>query len=778
MIGKTISHYKILEKLGEGGMGVVYKAHDTKLDRDVALKFLPPHLDASAEDIARFEQEAKAISALNHPHIETIYDVDEVDDQKYLVLEYIPGGTLKSRLKQLKSDDKTFSIAEILDYGIQLAEGLSHAHRRQIIHRDVKTDNILLTEEGKIKLTDFGLAKLRGSIHKTKTGSTLGTVAYMSLEQIRGEELDQRTDLFSLGVVLYELATSHLPFTGEYEAAVTYAILNEDPPKIRLLRPGVPEGLERIIDRCLEKDKAKRYQQADEIVSDLRAVQQKITGTVQVKKKRTRLPFYIGMGILLLAVVILSNFFFRPEPTFVLKKSIAVLPFKNLSDSKEDEYFSDGITEDILTRLSKISDLNVISRTTIMQYKNTPKSLKQIGEELKVGVILEGSVRHAGDRIRVSSQLIDAGADRHLWADTYDREMKDVFAVQSEVAEQIAAALQAKLEPGEKERIEKKQTENTEAYQLYLKGRFHWNKRRLEDVKTAINYFEQAIEIDPGYALAYAGLASACVLPPSYGIPLKDSKEWFARAREAATRALQIDSTLAEAHTVLGEIAQDYYYDWETAEKHFRQAIELDPGYPTAHQWYSCNLYFRGRFEEALSEAKRALQLDPLSLIINMNMGDAYYAMRQYDKAEEQYKNILALDISFPWAYSGLGSIYEVQGKFAEAMVEYEKAKSYGDNVPYTLAPLGWIYAKAGKTTEALRVLDELLQLAKQGVSIAYGIALIYYRLGEKDQAFEWMERSYQDREIWLQGLAFDPLWDDVRADPRGQELLKKMGLK
>jgi serine/threonine protein kinase/Tfp pilus assembly protein PilF len=778
MIGKIISHYKITEELGRGGMGIVYKAHDTKLDRDVALKFLPPHLDASAEDISRFEQEAKAISALNHPYIETIYDVDEIDEQKYLVLEYIPGGTLKSKLKQLRSEDKTFSISEVLDYGIQLAEGLGHAHRHQIIHRDVKTDNILLTEEGKVKLTDFGLAKLRGTIHKTKTGSTLGTAAYMSPEQIRGEEVDQRSDLWSLGVVLYELVTSHLPFPGEYEAAVTYAILNEDPQAVRSVRSEVPPELEKMIIRCLEKDRSKRYQQADEMIADLKSIQQNLSDSITISSKPGKWRWILALVIFLLAVVGLYLFYSRSGPSSTNQKTIAVLPFKNLSDSKEDEYFSDGITEDILTQVSKISDLNVISRTTIMQYKNTQKSLKQIGEELKVGVVLEGSVRHAGNRIRVSSQLIDAEADRHLWAETYDREMKDVFAIQSEVAEQIAVALKAKLEPGEKERIEKKQTENTEAYQLYLKGRFYWNKRRLEDVMTSIEYFQHAIEKDPGYALAYAGLASACVLPPSYGTPLKASIEWYAKARDAATKALQLDSTLAEAHVALGEIAQDHYYDWAGAERHFRRAIELNPGYPTAHHWYSCALYFLGRFDEALAEAKRALELDPLSLIINMNLGDVYYAMRQYDRATEQYKNTVKLDQTFPWAHSGLASIYEVQGKFNEAIMEYEKAKSYGGNVPYTLAPLGWIYAKVGKKIDALRVLDELLQLAEQGISISYGIALIYYQLGEKDKAFEWLEKSYQDREVWLMGIGYDPLWDDVRSDPRSDALLQKMGLR
>jgi len=775
MIGKTISHYRIIEKLGEGGMGVVYKAHDTKLDRDVALKFLPPHLDASPEDIARFEQEARAISALNHPYIETIYDVDKANGQKYLVLEYIPGGTLKSKLKQLKSEDKAFSIADVLDYGIQLAEGLAHAHRRQIIHRDVKTDNILLSEEGKVKLTDFGLAKLRSSIHKTKTGSTLGTVAYMSPEQIQGEEVDRRSDIFSLGVVLYELLTSQLPFSGEYEAAVSYAILNDHPPEIKSLRPQVLPELEKIVERCLQKEKSKRYQKTEEIINDLYAVQNKLSGSAKIHKKTGKLRWIVATTMLLLVSISIYLFYPKSPPTTTIRKSIAVLPFKNLSDSREDEYFSDGLTEDIITQLSRISGIDkVIARTSVMRYKQTDKSIRDIGKELDVTTILEGSVRRAGNQVRVVAQLIDVKTEGHLWADTYDKEMTQVFAIQSDVAKQIAAALEAKISPAVRNRIDRKQTGNTEAYQHYLKGRFYWNKRRPDDMHTAIDYFKQAIDKDPDYALAYAGLASAYVVMPSYGI----LPELYINARNAAMKALELDTTLAEAHTVLAEIAGSHNYDWAAAEKRYRRAIELDPGYPTAHQWYSSMLMFLGRFDEALTEAKRALELDPLSLVINLNLGDVYYAMRQYDEAKKQYKNIIALDETFPWSHSALAGIYEVQGRFDDAIAAYTKSIDLGGKLPYSLALLGSIYSKSGRKADALSMLDELLRLNQQGNPVAYGIASIYFGLGEKDKAFEWFEKSYQNRELWLVLLGFDPLWDNVRADPRGIALLKKMGLR
>ena len=775
MIGQTVSHYRILEKLGEGGMGIVYKAHDTKLERDVALKFLPLNLTASEEDIKRFELEAKAISALNHPNIATIYDLDDVNGQKYLVLEYIPGGTLKSKLKQLKSEDKEFSINAAVDYGIQTAEALAHAHRHQIIHRDVKTDNLMLTEEGKIKLTDFGLAKLRGSGQVTKTGSTLGTAAYMSPEQIRGEDVDRRSDIFSLGVVLYELVASHLPFRGEFEAALSYSILNETPAAVKSLRKNIPQSLEQIINRCLEKDKTKRYQDVDEIVIELSKVQRELSGNPTAGTKKSKNPWIIGAAVAIVVVIGIYVFYPKSAPTFVYGKSVAVLPFKNLSDSKEDEYFSDGITDDIIAQLSKINDLKVISRTSVMQYKGMNRNVRDIGKELGVATVLEGSVRRAGNQIRIVAQLIDANNEGHLWADTYDKELTQVFAIQSDVAQQIAAALRAKLSPSEKGRIEKKQTENTEAYQLYLKGRFYWNKRRLDYVKTATECFKQAIEKDPVYAQAYAGLASAYVLIPSYGVP---PGEWYTNAHNTAMKALEIDSTLAEAHTVLAEVAQDHYFDWGDAKKHFRRAIELDPGYPTAHQWYSNTLSYLGRFDEALSEAKRALELDPLSLVINMNVGDIYYVMRQYDKATEQYKNTLALDGTFPWAHSGLANVYVLQGRFDEAITECEMTRSFGGDISYTLVGFGWTYAKAGRKADARRVLDELLRLAKEGNNVSYGIAYLYYELGEKDKAFDWFEKSYQDREIWLASIVNDPLCDDLRADPRSIALLKKMGLR
>ncbi len=770
MIGQTISHYKIIEKLGEGGMGVVYKAEDTKLDRIVALKFLPSELIQDPDAKERFIHEAKAASALNHPNICSIHTIEEYDGQQFIDMELVDGKTLSGLLKE-----KELSLKDMLNIAIQICEGLNSAHKKGVVHRDIKPDNIMLTVDGIVKIMDFGLAKLKGTSKLTKTHSTLGTLAYMSPEQARGEEVDHRSDIFSFGVVLYEMITGRRPFRGEHEAAMMYSLMNENPEPLARYKTDAPTELQHIIDKSLAKERGERYQHIDEMVADMRRTQHSISGGVTSTIKKSKMTWVVAAVVVVLVVIGVYLFYPKSGPT-TGNKSIAVLPFKNMSDSKEDEYFSDGLTEDIITQLSKISGIEkVIARTSVMRYKQTDKSIRDIGKELDVATILEGSVRRAGNQIRIVAQLIDTQNEGHLWADTYDKEMTQIFAIQSDVAKQIAAALEAKISPAVISRIEKKQTENTEAYKLYLKGRFYWNKRVLDDLKTAIDCFKQAIDKDPNYALAYAGLASAYAVIPSYGLLPAES---YMNARNAAMKALEIDSMLAEAHTVLAEIAGSHYYDWVVAEKHYHRAIELDPSYPTARQWYSSMLMFLGRFDEALTEAKRAVELDPLSLVINLNLGDVYYAMRRYDEAKKQYENIIALDGTFPWSHSGLAGIYEVQGRFDEAIAEYTKAKDLGGNIPYSFAILGPIYVKSGRKADAQNILDELLRLNKQGDPVSYGIANIYFELGEKNKAFEWFEKAYQTREMWLLSIGSDPLWDDIRSDPRGIALLKKMGLR
>jgi len=745
MIGKTISHYRILEKLGEGGMGVVYKAEDTKLKRTVALKFLPSELTRDAEAKERFIQEAQAASALDHNNICTIHEIGETqEEQIFIAMSCYEGETLKKKIERGE-----IPLNQAISVAVQVAEGLSQTYGRGIVHRDIKPANIMITDDGVVKILDFGVAKLAGQARLTKATSTLGTVAYMSPEQVGGREVDSRTDIWSLGVVLYEMVTGQLPFRGEYEPAMIYSILNDKPKPMSSLREGVPRELERVVKRALAKGQDDRYQSASEMLNDLKALGERQKGGVWPPRIR---------------------------PSKQRKKSIAVLPFRSLSESKEDEYFSDGTTEDIITQLSKISELRVISRTSIMRYKNTDKSIPEIGRELSVATILEGSVRRAGERVRIVAQLLDVHTDEHMWAETYDRDMKDVFAIQSDVAEKIASALRAKLSPVEKERIERKVTDSTEAYHNYLKGRFYWNKRRGDDLRTAIEYFNRAIEIDPTYALAYAGLASTYIVLPQYSG--QSMKEAGPRAEAAAAKALELDPTLAEAHAVLGQIKMNCRFDWEGAESEFKRAIELNPSYPTAHHWYSSYLTYIGRLDESASEAELALELDPLSLVINTLVGYKEAHRKQYDKAICKLKKTLELDPNFAPARLSLGEVYVWQGRFDEGIAEIEKVRTVVGSDPYGLGSLGYAYGQADRRSEATDVLNELLGFSSRGYSLPFAIALVYWGLGDKDRTLEWLEKAYQERSDGILSLKTDSTWHGFSSDPRFVALMKKIGLE
>ncbi len=738
MIGKTISHYKILEKLGEGGMGVVYKAQDTKLNRHVALKFLPHHLTDNETERARFLQEARAASALNHPNITTIHDILENKGQNFIVMELIEGPNLKE-LSATKLE-----LSKIIEIAIQLCQGLQAAHQKQIVHRDIKSDNIKIAPENRVKIMDFGLAKLKSATPLTKAGTTVGTIAYMSPEQASGKEVDQRTDLWSFGVVLYEMITGQLPYRGEYEQAVIYSILNEEPEPVTSLRSAVPVELEQIVDKAMAKDVNQRYGNADEFLRDLRQIQENLKVTSGAASS----------------------------------KSIAVLPLDNISPDKENEYFSDGLTEEIIMNLSKIKDLKVISRTSAMHYKGTKKPLKQIAKELQVQYVLEGSVRKQGSDLRITAQLIDAVQDAHLWAEKYTGTMEDVFEIQEKVAQQIVRALKIQLTPHENQVLKKSPTTDTEAYQLYLRGRFHWNKRTEEGFKRGIEYFNQAIEKDPNYALAYAGLADAyillgvyCYVPPQESMP---------KAKAAAQKALQFDPFLAEAHASLAHLKMLYDWDWAGAEKQFQRAIELNPGYAPAHLWYSLTLSSMGKLEEALTEIKRAQELDPLSLIINSDVGLVHYLAGRYDQAIEIYHQTLEIDQNFYVAHIALSLAYVQKGQSEEAIREAERAFSLSGYSTLVLAVLGYVYAATGRKQDAAEVLIKLQKVSRERYVSAFSIAHIYAGLGEKDQALTWLQKSYQERQLFLvhSPVKVDPAFLFLRSEPKYIELLRKVGLE
>jgi serine/threonine-protein kinase len=743
MIGRTVSHYRILEKLGEGGMGVVYKVQDTKLDRIVALKFLPKHLLCDEEAKIRFEHEAKAASSLNHPNIATIHEIDEIEGECFIAMEYVEGKSLKELLKE-----KTLSLMEVLEIAIQICEGLTIAHEKGIVHRDIKSDNIMLSSRGQVKIMDFGLAKLRGVSKVTKTGSTLGTLAYMSPEQAQGIEVDRRSDIFSFGVVLYDLVTGQLPFKGEHEAAVVYSIINETPEPLARYKANVPEGLQMVVNKALEKNREMRYQHVDDLSADLRKVKKEVeaglTKTLETSKK--------------------------------LMPSIAVLPFTDLSADKEQEYFCDGMAEEIINALTQVESLRVVARTSAFSFKGKDIDIREIGRKLNVETLLEGSVRKAGNRLRITAQLVNVADGYHLWSERYDREMEDIFAIQEEISLSIVDKLKVKLLKEEKAKLVKRYTDDPEAYSLYLKGRYFWNRRYEGGLQKGIEYFLQAIEKDPLYALAHAGIADCYnqfglwgFLPP---------KEAYPKAKVAVAKALEIDDTLAEAYASLGWIKMFYDWDWAEAEKAFKRALELNPNYATVHYYYGLYLGVIGCGIEAISEAKKSVELDPLCLVHNAVLGFELYLRRQFDEAIEQLHKTLEMDSNFAVTCFFHGLSYMGKERWEEAITSLKKFASLWQGSPFPIGFLGFAYGMAGKEDEALGMLDQLSRLSQQRYVSSFYKALIYAGLGRKDQAFEYLDKAYDERESWLVSLKAAPPMDTLRSDPRLGALIKKMGLE
>ncbi len=777
MIGKTISHYKIIEKLGEGGMGVVYKAEDLKLDRYVALKFLPAHLSSSEEDKQRFIHEAKAASALEHPNIMTIYEIDEVEEQTFIAMEYVEGETLKDKVE--KGPLKT---KELLNCAIAVADGLNAAHETDIVHRDIKSENIMISKTGLVKIMDFGLAKRKGVTRVTKEGSTLGTLAYMSPEQAEGLEVDRRSDLYSFGVVMYEMATGQLPFKAEHDAAILYAIVNEAPLPVSTLNPNVPKKLEEFIHKALEKEVEDRYQHADDLAADLKKLKKDIESGrtaitkahIPTTKESKRNPFYVYAGLaVLVALAVLIGIYFFPEQREPID-SIAVLPLKNISGDPEQEYFAEGMTEALITELSKIKALKVISRTSAMRYKDTDKSLPEIARELKVGALVDGSVLLAGEQIRITAQLIDAAEDRHLWAEDYERDFRDILSLQKEVARAIARAIAREIAvevtPQDEARLGQAQAVDPEAFKLYLRG-LHF--RYMDSWQRAVEFFEQSIAKDPDFAPAYAWLAN------SYAVLMAESK-----GKKAVAKALELDETLPEAHIALGLVREFNFndWDWEGAEQAFQRAIELNPGSSAAHLEYGLLLARIGRLEEGLAEVKRGVELDPLSAWAHQCVALVYQYNRQYDQAIESYRMALEIQPNYALAQWRLGvayaAAYVTKGMYNEAIVEYKKLLELGSST-FFLGHLGSVYAKSGRREEALKVLDELTEeRRKGGIGLEPFIAWIYSGLDERDQALTWLELAYEERAGNLLHIKVEPIYDPLRSDPRFQALLKKMGLE
>lgn len=779
--GTSISHYHVIEKLGEGGMGVVYKAGDTRLDRDVALKFLPPHESLSEPERSRFIHEAKAASALDHPNICTIHEIDETPDGRmFIVMGYHEGLPLSRKLKS-----GPLAVPDAVAITIQVAEGLQAAHARGIVHRDIKSSNVSVADNGQVKILDFGVAQMEGLSRVTRAGATVGTAAYMSPEQARGDAVDHRSDLWSLGVMIYEMVTGRIPFRGEHDAAILYSVVNEEPQPGMTVGPAASPALTRIIRRALEKNVGARYQTATEILSDLRRVQSDGPGTgfreaaAGRRGPAIRRPHVILAAAMFGLVVSTAIYILgvRTPSHPEIGRTIAVLPFKNLSDNREDEYFSDGITEDIIVQLSKIEDVKVLSRTSTLKYKQSTRGPREIGRELDVATVLEGSVRRAGNRVRVVAQLIDAQSEGHLWAETYDKDLDQIFAVQSDLAQRIASALRVRLSAEERARILRKPTERPDAYERYLKGRFYWNKRSEEGIRKALQYYREALEVDSLYAKAYAGVADCYLfLDPSVvggrGATYQDT---YTGAKEAALRALTIDSTLAEAHTTLAFMLERRELAWTDAEAHYLRAIELDPEYPTAHQWYGLHLILRGRTTEGIAEVQHALALDPISLMINADLGLAYYWARRYDDGIAQLQKTLDLDSTYVLTYGFLGSCYYAKGWKGRAVNAYLKGSELERIDPETIGRRRRAFEKGGWRGYYQERLREHLT----GGSInPHTCADYYMRLDDPENAIIMLERGFREGAPGRYNLGCSVIWDPLRSDPRFIALLKRAGFQ
>jgi serine/threonine protein kinase/Flp pilus assembly protein TadD len=830
--GTKLGRYEIRSQIGEGGMGEVYLAEDLQLHRKVALKVLPPDVAANNDRMRRFKQEATAAAALNHPNIAHVYEIGEQEGVNFIAIEFIDGETLRDLIHHQQTD-----LPKLLRYLQHVAEGLAKAHAAGIVHRDLKPDNIMVTRDGHAKILDFGLAKLVESRypvnsssqmatailpHQSKSGMVLGTVGYMSPEQAQGKtkEIDQRSDIFSFGCILFEVVTRRKAFEGKDAVDSLNKIIREPAPPISSLNAQAPPDLQRIVRRCLAKDPEERYQTIKDVAIELKEVRRELKraatidtttdpqselggatagGTISSAQTTSHQPDprttqpssaeYIISGIKqhkiavsVIAVVVLLavagvvgiNSYLRPRPDAVMIESIAVLPFTNVGGNADTEYLSDGLTESLINNLSQLRNLNVKSRSSVIRYKNKEVEPQLVGKELGVQAVLLGRMSQRGDDLTLNLELVEARTGNQIWGEQYNRKLRDLVVVQSEITRDVLEKLRQRLTSTEQQLATKNYTANAEAYQLYLQGRFYWNKRTSESYQKAIDYFRQAIAKDPSYALAYTGLADCYSFLSSQGI--RSPQDVFPLAKDAATKAIEIDNSLSEAHTSLAYVKLYYDWDWAEAEREYKRAIELNPNYATPHHGYAYLLISSGRTEEAIAEIKKAEAIDPLSVLFQTDHGEYYYFARRPDEAIAQLRKAIDMDPSFVRAHWLLGRALIQKGRCDEGIDEAVKAQKM---VP-AIEASGWLaqeYAACGRRAEAEKGMAELLELSKQHYVSPHWFAAVQASLGNKDAAFKWLDQSLDGRFGPLIYLKVNPIWDPLRSDPRFAERLRRVGL-
>jgi serine/threonine protein kinase/Flp pilus assembly protein TadD len=819
--GARLGRYEIKSHIGAGGMGEVYLAQDTKLDRKVALKILPADVAAHQDRMKRFVQEAKAASALNHPNIITIHEIDETDSVNFIATEFIDGETLRERMR-----GAPLKLGEVLDVAAQIANALSAAHTAGIVHRDIKPENIMLRRDGIVKVLDFGLAKLterlppesvdmeaptRAAIN-TEPGVVMGTAIYMSPEQARGLQVDARTDIFSFGVLIYEMFAWRLPFEGSNTNEILASILSDkEPSPLARYAREVPAELDRIVSKALRKNRDERYQTIKDLLLDLKSLKQRLEFNAEVERSRPpemtsdqttaagtpptlsgqaaqtipittslvsrikhhRRSLIIALLGLIVGAVGLTYLFYFARPARAID-SIAVLPLANTSNDPNTEYLSDGISEALINSLTELRQLRVTARSTAFHYKGKDIDPQQVGRELNVRAVLMGRVRQMGDTLNIQVDLVDATTGAQLWGQEYERKLSDVLSVKQAIAREVTEKLRLRLSGEEQQRLAKRDTTNAEAYQFYLRGRYFWNKRTAEGIRKAIEQFQQAIDRDPNYALGYVGLADSFLLLDEYaGIP---SSETVPKARAAADRALQIDDSLAEGHTSSALIYQRLWR-WGEEEAEFKRAISLNPNYPTTHHWFAIYLALKQQFDDALKEIKRAQDLDPLSPVINTTVAEVYLLKNDLNSAIEECKRVIELDPHFPGAHDDLGNAYLKQRRYQEAMTEFQKAIELSGGGE-GLSDLGYLYAVTGRRSQALRILKELEGKYARRETIGIELAVVYFGLGEKDQAFAWLERDFEQRSGSLPFITYISKPEIPRSDPRYADLVRRMGLQ